>query len=183
MFSPLHVLLYYVTLTFQWGRHSYCSLIYRWRNWLRGVKGVAQVLPARKEQSGPSSSGWFDPLIPNSDTLLKMADGESFGQYPAEEKNPSSFLQSSFFTLCVGSKATTQFLSFQNYRGCRKAERKTQSDNSSLQQGAEVAGLGPRLHRDRNGLRPPYQFKPFHFLSLPFLGYFILQILRYRGDI
>lgn len=97
------------------------------------------------------------------------------------KKNAECFLQSSFFTLCVGSKATKQFLSFQNYRGCGKAEGKTQSDNYSLQQGAKVAGPGPSLHRDGNGLRPPYHFKPFHFPLFACLGVFYfadIKILR-----
>lgn len=94
-----------------------------------------------------------------------MAVRERVGQYPAEEKKkaPKSFLQSILFALCVGSKATKPFGSFQNYRGCGQAGGKIQSDNYSLQQGAEVARPGPTLHCDGNGLRPPYHLKPCHF--------------------
>lgn len=75
--------------------------------------------------------------------------------------------------MCVGLKATKHFTSFQNYRAYGKAKGKTQPDNYSLHQGAEVAAAVPSLLCDGNGLKPPYYFKSFRFPSLPVIGYFL----------
>ena len=130
---------------------------------------------------GIPAQGGLIPSRPNSDTPLKMAVGESFGQRPTGIKIQNLSRNSAFFhSTHVGSKATKHFTSFQNYRGCGKAEGKTQSDNYSLHQDTEVAGPVPSLLCDRNKLGPPYHFKPFHFPSLPVFGYFLanIEILR-----
>lgn len=59
---------------------------------------------------------------------------------------PASKEQSRFFcSVCLGgSKATKHFTAFQNYRDVGKLRgRLSQSDNYSLQQGAEVTGSVP----------------------------------------
>lgn len=144
---------------------------YRWGNRLRGIQELAWGFPASKEQSGHGSPQWFDPLDAKLRHSTKDGCRGKLWTTPNRNKNPKSFLQFSFLnSVGVGSKATQHFISFQNYKGCGKAEVKTQSDNYSLHQGTKLAGPVPSLLCDRNKLGPPYHFKPFHCSSLPVFG-------------
>lgn len=64
------------------------------RNWLE----VSQLVRSRV---GIPAQGGLIPLMPNSDTPLKMVVGESFGQHPTEIKIPNLYCNSAFLTLCV----------------------------------------------------------------------------------